>query len=144
MNHLTFARLQYEHLIYIYMIPMKIPLNHTVDGRNPAPVEVKVVYPIISNVLYISGGFLAGFLKQQQCHFEFFVVLGAGWPVLRASWVRSMQVTAHFVGMFGSETRVQGPKVCIIILYHFIIVFTRTMERKMGATVDGRNPAITS
>ncbi len=36
--------------------------RHTVDGKNPAPVDSKVVYPIIYKVLYIPGG--AGFLPS--------------------------------------------------------------------------------
>ena len=35
--------------------------DNTVDGRNPAPVDM-VVYPIIFKVLYIPGG--AGFLPS--------------------------------------------------------------------------------
>ena len=34
---------------------------HTVDGRNPAPVDM-VVYPITDKVLYFQGG--AGFLPS--------------------------------------------------------------------------------
>ena len=37
----------------------------TVDGRNPAPVDGTVVYPIIYKVLYIPGG--AGFLPSTVC-----------------------------------------------------------------------------
>ena len=40
--------------------------SHTVDGRNPEPVDGKVIYPISYKVLlYIPGGFLAGFLNHQ-------------------------------------------------------------------------------
>ena len=42
----------------------------TVDGQTPANQLRLVVYPIIYRVLYIPGGFLAGFLNHQQL----------GWP----------------------------------------------------------------
>ena len=40
-------------------------MDHTIDGRNHAPVEVGV-YPSIYRVLYIQGGFLTGILNHQQ------------------------------------------------------------------------------
>ena len=43
----------------------KIWIN-TVDGRNPAPVEVGSLSPIFTMVLYIPGGFLAGFVNRQH------------------------------------------------------------------------------
>ena len=43
----------------------KIWIN-TVDGRNPAPVEVGSLSPIFTMVLYIPGGFLAGFVNHQH------------------------------------------------------------------------------
>ena len=38
--------------------------EHTVDGRNPAPVEVDSLSHYLQRVLYISGGCL-GFLNHQ-------------------------------------------------------------------------------
>ncbi len=40
-------------------------MEHTVDGRNPAPVEVGSFSHYLRRVLYIPGGFL-GFLNHQQ------------------------------------------------------------------------------
>ena len=53
-------------------VPMD-PMGITVDGSEirPAPVEGTVVFPhYLRQVLYIPGGFLAGFLKQQQYHWK--------------------------------------------------------------------------
>ena len=49
-----------------------VAFPHTVDGRNPAPVDM-VVYPIIYMVLYIPGG--AGFLPSTVA------ILGEFWPL---------------------------------------------------------------
>ena len=43
----------------------KLHMHPTVDGGNPAPLDM-VVHPIIYEVLYIPGSFLAGFLNHQQ------------------------------------------------------------------------------
>ena len=51
------AKVQWKEGVYTY---------DTVDGQNPAPVEGKVVYPIIYKVLYIPGGCL-GFRPSTVC-----------------------------------------------------------------------------
>ena len=56
-NHLRIPMVS----IFFVSRPAKTDI-FTVDGRNPAPVEGTVVYPIIHRVLYIPGG--AGFLPS--------------------------------------------------------------------------------
>ena len=50
----------------LYWNPLSTkPYKNTVDGRNPAPVDMVDTYPIICRVLYILGG--AGFLPSTVC-----------------------------------------------------------------------------
>ena len=75
--------------------------SHTVDGRNPAPVEVGSLSPIIYRAVYIPGG--AGFLAS-TVHPEVSCFRYSLWLKMTSSQFRCLDVYGYIVSESMKET----------------------------------------